>query len=227
MLSDSRFPADYHTKIRELIEKQLCELREQIADLGANRAAAQPCNEFAWLAANTEGDLDEALRLSKRSLELVGEHGAFRDTLAQVYFAKGDYANALKHQIRAAELLPYNRDVQKHLVLFRKKASEKGIKLEEIDKLEKAVPAPLEPEAPADRQSLRILQTFTSRPCPRSNFRPLTKRRVDLSLADHGAGRPVVLIHGFPMDHSIWSEQVRVAGPALPCHYPRSPRLRP
>ena len=68
-------PAGYRTKIRELIEKRLCELREQIADLGPNRAAAQPCNEFAWLAANTEGDLDEALRLSKRSLELVGRAG--------------------------------------------------------------------------------------------------------------------------------------------------------
>ena len=118
-------PAGYRAKIRELIEKRLCELREQIADLGPNRAAAQPCNEFAWLAANTEGDLDEALRLAKRSLELVGENGAYCDTLARVYFAKGDYANALKHQSRAAELLPYNRAVQKQLVLFRKKAGER------------------------------------------------------------------------------------------------------
>ena len=30
-------PAGYRTKIRELIEKRLCELREQIADLGPNR----------------------------------------------------------------------------------------------------------------------------------------------------------------------------------------------
>ena len=130
-------PADYRAKIRELIEKRLCELREQIADLGANRAAAQPCNEFAWLAANTEGDLDEALRFSKRSLDLVGENGAYCDTLARVYFAKGDYANALKHQTRAAELLPYNRAVQKQLVLFRKKAGEKGIKLEKVEQSEK------------------------------------------------------------------------------------------
>ncbi len=122
-------PAGYHKKIRDLIEKKLCELREQVADFGPNPAAAQPCNDFAWLAANTEGDLDEALRLSKRSLDLVGEQGAFCDTLAQVYFAKGDYANALRHQTRAAELMPYNHDVQKHLVLFRKKAREKGIKL--------------------------------------------------------------------------------------------------
>lgn len=36
---------------------------------------------------------------------------------------------------------------------------------------------------------------------------------VDLSFADRGAGRPVVLIHGFPMDHSIWSEQVQSLAP--------------
>ena len=40
-----------------------------------------------------------------------------------------------------------------------------------------------------------------------------TKRRLDLSLADHGAGRPVVLLHGFPMDHSLWSEQVQALAP--------------
>ncbi len=150
-------PADYRAKIRELVGKQLCELREKIADLGANRIAAQPCNEFAWLAANTEGDLDEALRLSKRSLDLVGESGAFRDTLARVYFAKGDYASALKHETRAAELMPYHHDVQKALVLYRKTASEKGIKLENIDKLEKpAAPvkkAPLETQPPANEST--------------------------------------------------------------------------
>ncbi|MGO9115651.1 MAG: tetratricopeptide repeat protein [Thermoguttaceae bacterium] len=121
-------PADYRAKIRKLIEKQLCELREQIADLGAHSAAAGLCNEFAWLVANTEGDLDEALRFSKRSLELVGENGAYFDTLARVYFTKGDYASAVKHQTRAAELLPDNRAVQKQLLLFRKKAGEKGAK---------------------------------------------------------------------------------------------------
>jgi tetratricopeptide (TPR) repeat protein len=149
-------PADYRSKVRQLIEKRLCELREQAADLGANPAAAGPCNEFAWLAANTEGDLDEALRLSKRSLDLVGERGAFSDTLARVYFANGDYAEAVKHQTRAAELLPYTRAVQKQLVLFRKTAGEKGINLEEIDKIEKRVPTikraapPIEQRAPLD-----------------------------------------------------------------------------
>ncbi|MGA2258690.1 MAG: hypothetical protein ABSG53_28825 [Thermoguttaceae bacterium] len=123
-------PAGFHEKICGLIEKRLCELREQVADLGSSIAAAEPCNEFAWLTANTEGDLDEALRLAKRSIDLVGEHGSYCDTLARVYYAKGDYANALKHQSRAAELLPFNRAVQKQLALFRKKAGEKEKKSE-------------------------------------------------------------------------------------------------
>jgi len=36
---------------------------------------------------------------------------------------------------------------------------------------------------------------------------------VELALADHGTGRPVVLIHGFPMDHSIWARQVQSLAP--------------
>jgi len=119
-------PAAYRVKIRGLIERRLCELREQAADLGSNIAAAQPCNEFAWLAANADGDLDEALRFSQRSTDLVGANGSFCDTLARVYFAKGDYAHALIHQTRAAELLPHTRSVQKQLLLLRKKAGEKG-----------------------------------------------------------------------------------------------------
>jgi pimeloyl-ACP methyl ester carboxylesterase len=36
---------------------------------------------------------------------------------------------------------------------------------------------------------------------------------VDLAFAEQGAGRPVVLLHGFPMDHSIWARQVESLAP--------------
>jgi len=36
---------------------------------------------------------------------------------------------------------------------------------------------------------------------------------VELALADHGTGRPVVLIHGFPMNRSIWSQQLQSLAP--------------
>ncbi len=32
---------------------------------------------------------------------------------------------------------------------------------------------------------------------------------LDLALADRGEGRPLVLIHGFPMDHSVWAQQIQ------------------
>jgi hypothetical protein len=133
--------AEYQAKTRALIAKRLCELREQAADMGDNPAAAQTCNEFAWLAANTEGDLDEALRFSNRSLALAGDRGAFCDTLGRVYFAKGDYVNALRRQMQAAELMPHNRAVEKQLELFRRTAREKGIAIEKIEKIEKSQPA--------------------------------------------------------------------------------------
>ncbi len=47
------------------------------------------------------------------------------------------------------------------------------------------------------------------------NMTTLALPGVDLALADHGEGRPLVLIHGFPMDYSIWAEQVQ----ALASHY--------
>ena len=129
MLSPAGADADYRANTRKLIEKKLNSLREQIADNGDSQAAAQPCNEFAWLTANTEGDLDEALKLSKRSLELAGNNGSYRDTLARVYFAKGDLDEALKQQTDAAKMVPHNHAVQKQLdvlkdlVAKRKKAA--------------------------------------------------------------------------------------------------------
>ena len=103
--------ADYRGKVRKLIQKKLCELREQIGD----NAVAQPCNEFAWLVANTEGNLDEALRDSKRSLETVARTAPSATRSPGVYYAKGDLDEALKQQAAAAALLPHTRAVTKQL----------------------------------------------------------------------------------------------------------------
>ena len=34
-----------------------------------------------------------------------------------------------------------------------------------------------------------------------------------MAVADQGTGRPLVLIHGFPMDHSVWARQVEALAP--------------
>ena len=82
-------------------------------------------NQLAWLVANTEGNLDEALKDSQKSLEILREGndrdtGGYDDTLGRVYFAKGDYQNAVTYQTKAAELEPHSGLIRRQLELFRK-----------------------------------------------------------------------------------------------------------
>ena len=83
-------------------------------------------NQVAWLIANTEGDVDEAIRLSQKSVELAraeGESpkrvGGLLDTLGHCYFAKKDYVNAVKYQTEAAQLDPNTAAIGRQLKVFR------------------------------------------------------------------------------------------------------------
>jgi tetratricopeptide (TPR) repeat protein len=115
-------PAAYHAKIVGLVEKAALKLHAAIA---AEPDSALMYNQYAWLVGNTEGDFDEALRCAHKALELQPEEGGYYDTLAHVYFGKGDFANAVKYQTKAAQLDPHSELIQKKLQLFRKKLEEK------------------------------------------------------------------------------------------------------
>jgi tetratricopeptide (TPR) repeat protein len=80
---------------------------------------SMPCNQLAWLIANTEGDQQEALRCSQRSLELKPNEYGYLDTLGRCYYALGDYENAVKYQSQAVELNPHSGLMNKQLALFR------------------------------------------------------------------------------------------------------------
>ncbi len=107
---------EYRKETLEMIRASADALRENIAN-----QPDEPVwyNQFAWLIGNTEGDLDEALRYSHKSLELSPDEGAYLDTLAHVYFAKKDYANAVKYQTRAVELESYSKIIRDKLEVFR------------------------------------------------------------------------------------------------------------
>jgi tetratricopeptide (TPR) repeat protein len=79
---------------------------------------ANKLNELAWLISNTEGDLQEALAASKRSLELRPEYPAYLDTLGRCYFASGDLENAVQVQSRAVKLMPSMFVMQRQLAQF-------------------------------------------------------------------------------------------------------------
>jgi tetratricopeptide (TPR) repeat protein len=116
---------EYHAKIVDLIKKHLSRCRDQIAEEPEEDFIY---NEAAWLVGNTEGDLDEALRFSEKSIELKPETGGYYDTLGRVYFARGELDNAVKNQTRALELEPHSGLIANQLKLFRKAMEEKGKK---------------------------------------------------------------------------------------------------
>ena len=107
---------EWRQKTGDLIKKAADVLREKIA---AEPEAAINYNQFAWLIGNTEGDFEEALKCSRKSLELEPDAGGYYDTLGRVYFGKGDYASAVKVQTKAAELDPHSGLIAKQLQLFK------------------------------------------------------------------------------------------------------------
>jgi tetratricopeptide (TPR) repeat protein len=79
---------------------------------------ANGLNELAWLISNTQGDFQEALAASKRSLELLPEYPAYLDTLGRCYYAVGDLDNAVKVQSRAVKLMPMMYVMRRQLSQF-------------------------------------------------------------------------------------------------------------
>ncbi len=134
--------AEHRANIVELIKSAVQATRNEIDE---DPEQATPYNQLAWLVANTEGDFDEAVRLSLKSVELARTRlaqeqargaadpfiavlteslGGHLDTLAHCYVAKKDYDNAVKAQTEAARLMPHSLQILRKLEQFRKAQSE-------------------------------------------------------------------------------------------------------
>lgn len=107
--------AEEKQRTKELIDAA-AEASQQMIDEFPEDPTAY--NQLAWLIGNTEGDFDEAIRLSQKSIELK-HTGGYLDTLAHCYFAKQDYANAVKTQEEAARLEPHSHLIRKQLNVFK------------------------------------------------------------------------------------------------------------
>ncbi len=108
---------------RRLIDKALLLLRRDIEESPEDATAY---NQAAWLMGNTQRDLDEALRLANKANELSPENAAYLDTLAHVYFAKGDLENAIRFQEQAVEIEPHSAQIANALKAFRAAAEERS-----------------------------------------------------------------------------------------------------
>ncbi len=80
---------------------------------------ARALNELAWLAANTGGDLDEALKYATRAVEIWPTQSAYIDTLARVHFGRKEYSKAIELQTRAIALEPQDRQMQRVLEQYK------------------------------------------------------------------------------------------------------------
>ena len=82
------------------------------------RQVARLSNQLAWLVSNTEGDFEDALQRSQRSLEIRPETAAYLDTLAHCYYALGDLRRAVQAQERAVAREPHSGQLRGQLDYF-------------------------------------------------------------------------------------------------------------
>jgi tetratricopeptide (TPR) repeat protein len=118
--------AKWHDAALARINKLLKKFEKEIEE---NPSEAKDYNQWAWVVSNTEGDFQQAIRYSHRSLELNkrGESGeaSFLDTLGRCYYAAGDYENAVKYEREAIAKVNYLQVMQRQLVLFEKALADK------------------------------------------------------------------------------------------------------
>jgi tetratricopeptide (TPR) repeat protein len=122
--------ATVRDRVRRLIRESADEYRRQIREQSPDASDADTAyNQLAWLISNTEGDFQEALKASQKSLEIKPDSPGHLDTLGRCYFASGDVDNAIKTQRRAIELDPHSQQMKRQLAEFEaaraKKQAEK------------------------------------------------------------------------------------------------------
>jgi len=116
-----KLTAEQREANRKQIRESLAMFQDQIH---SDPEDSQGYNQYAWLVANTEGDFDLALEYSLKSVELRPSSGGLQDTLAHCYYAKQDYANAVKTQEQAVRMEPNSHTIKRALAKFRKAKEE-------------------------------------------------------------------------------------------------------
>jgi tetratricopeptide (TPR) repeat protein len=120
--------ASWRAGVRQRIRDLTREFQQAIND---NPVDPTPYNQWAWLIGNTEGDFQQAIRYSHRSLELIppgsgdSAGASFLDTLGRCYYAAGDLENAIKYQRQAIEKVDFMQVMHRQLALFEKTLAEK------------------------------------------------------------------------------------------------------
>ena len=124
--------ATFHKQV-EMFSQQVEQAHDEEFRQWAALRLATLYNQYAWLIGNTEGDYDTALRYSHRSLELRPGSAGYLDTLGRCYYAKGDYAGAVRYQLQAVRRDPHSGAIQRQLEFFQRELARKQAKQPDFD----------------------------------------------------------------------------------------------
>ena len=81
-------------------------------------------NGFAWFCAQRKIGLDKALPVAQKAADLSGRDPGILDTLAEVYFARGEYDNAIKVEEEALAKTPNDQYTKDQIAKFKKAKEE-------------------------------------------------------------------------------------------------------
>ena len=72
-------------------------------------------NYLGYLLADRGQQLDEAIRLVRKALDIEPNNPNYLDSLGWAYYRRGDYDQAEKYLTPAAQQMPRNATVQEHM----------------------------------------------------------------------------------------------------------------
>jgi len=107
---------------KERVARALAAIEEEIRALPDDPNSR---NEYAWLAANTEGDLSKAIDYSRGSLDESFDSSSYLDTLAHCHAAAGSIERAIRTQWLAVRQEPHSQTIRRNLARFEARRSDR------------------------------------------------------------------------------------------------------
>ena len=103
---------------RAFFDRAYARMKKEEIDLDPHNPESQ--NNLAWLCANCDERLDEALTLAQEAVRQFPQSYAYVDTLAETYFRLGHADKAVELETQALYLRPTDDFIQEQLAKFKK-----------------------------------------------------------------------------------------------------------